>query len=141
MAQLDNEALIRESIDAFNANDMQRWGATVTENTIYNGLGTQRSIEGRDAVIEALQGWKCAFPDAIGTITNVVSADNQVAFELTWTGTHTGDLVGAQGTIPATGKNVDLQATQIATIKDGQIIELHHYFDMGTLLQQIGADQ
>ena len=87
-------------------------------DTIYNGLGTQRSIEGRDAVIEALQGWKSAFPDAIGTITNVVSADNQVAFELTWTGTHTGDLVGAQGTIPATGKNVDLRATQISTIKD-----------------------
>ena len=67
----DLTAHAKSVVEAFNDDD---WDATrgLLGDSTYNELGTQRSLAGADAIIEALQGWKAAMPDVKGTVTSAV---------------------------------------------------------------------
>ena len=135
----DLTKISRDYIEAFNAANWSRVKETLTGNSVYNEAGTQRRIQGSDAIVTALQGWKRAFPDAKGKVTNTVSTGNNVLLEITWEGTHTGPLEGPGGTIAATGKRQVTPAAMLILFEEDKIKESRHYFDMMTLLQQIGA--
>ena len=139
MAEQDPIRVARENIEAFNAGDWQRVKATLAPDAVYDEVGTQRRLRGADEIVQAFQGWKQAMPNAKGTITNAVASGTTVFQEITWEGTQTGPLVGPGGTIPASGKRQVTRAAWIATIQGDKIKETHHYFDMMSLLQQIGA--
>jgi predicted ester cyclase len=62
-----------------------------------------------------------------------------VVFEVTWTGTHKGPLQTPKGAIPATGKKIDVRACIVHEIAGDKVKEERHYFDLMTLLQQIGV--
>ena len=96
--------IARDQIDAFNKGDWEQLRALLTSDAGYHEFGTERKIEGPDQIIELFKGWKTAFPDAAGTVTSSVASGNTAVLELTWKGTHTGPLVTAAGTIPASGK-------------------------------------
>ena len=139
MAEQDPIRVARENIEAFNAGDWQRVKATLAPDSVYDEVGTQRRLQGADEIVQALQGWKQAMPDAKGTITNAIASGNTVTLEITWEGTQTGPLMGPGGSLPASGKRQVTRAAWIATIQGDKIKESHHYFDMMSLLQQIGA--
>jgi steroid delta-isomerase-like uncharacterized protein len=137
----DLAKIAREAVEAFNASDWERTKALVTPDYLYNEVGTQRRIQGPEEVVAALQGWKQAMPDAKGTVTNSFASGNTVALEITWEGTQTGPLEGPTGTIPASGKRQVTPSAQILIFEGDKIKENHHYFDMVSLLRQIGALQ
>ena len=147
MTALQTEALTtdelakvaRDQIDAFNKGDWEKMRALLTSDARYHELGTEREIEGPDQIVELFQGWKTAFPDAAGTVTNAVASGNSVVLEVTWTGTHTGPLVTAVGTIPASGKRQETRAAVFYVFEGDKIKASRHYFDAMTLLKQIGA--
>ena len=141
MAGPDLIKIAREVVDAFNTSDWERTKALMTPDYLYNEVGTRRRIQGPEEVVAALQGWKQAMPDAEGTVTNAFASGNTVTLEITWEGTHTGPLEGPTGTIPASGKRQVTPAAWILTFEGDKIKESHHYFDMVTLLDQIGALQ
>lgn len=136
MAELTAHA--RNVIEAFNNDD---WDATreLLGDSTYNEFGTQRSLAGADAIIEAMQGWKAAMPDVKGTVTSAVESGQRVALELTWDGTQTGEMVTEQGTIPPSGKRQRTPAAFVFDFESGKLKESRHYFDMLTFLKQIGA--
>ena len=135
----DLTSIAREAVEAFNASDWERSREIVTPDYVYNELGTQRRIEGPDAVIEAMKGWKRAMSDAAGTVTNASASGNTVTLEVTWEATHDGPLEGPMGTIPASGNRQVTPSAWIFTFEGEKIKESRHYFDMMTLLTQIGA--
>ena len=47
-------------VNAFNQADWDRTVAPLAPDSVYNELGTQRSLKGRDEILQALQGWKQA---------------------------------------------------------------------------------
>ncbi len=135
----DAISIARENIEATNARDWQRFKATLADGVVYDEIGTGRKMKGADPWVEAYQGWTAAFPDVKGKITNAFSSGDTATVEVTWDGTQTGPLVGPAGTIPPSGKRQTTRATLVLTLDDGKIKEAHHYFDMLSLLQQIGA--
>ena len=139
MADQDLIRIARDVVDAFNVADWERSRQPLTPNTVYNEVGTQRSLKGPDEIIGALQGWKEAMPDVKGTITNCIASGNTVTMEVSWTGTQTGPLVGASGTIPPSGKSMTTPSGWILEFDGDKIKESRHYFDMVTLLSQLGA--
>jgi len=139
---LTAEAMIkiaREQVDAFNTGDWERLQAGLAADARYNEFATQREVEGPEKIVELFKGWKTAFPDAAGTVTSAVGSGNTAALEVTWTGTHTGPLETAEGTIPASGKRQETPAAIVFTFEGGKIKEDRQYFDLMTLLKQIGA--
>lgn len=137
MADQDLIATARGALEAFNASDWERTRA-VLGASVYHEVGTQRHLQGDDLVL-GLQGWKQAMPDVIGTVTNAFASGNQVALEVTWSGTHTGPLQTPTGSIPASGKRQSTPAAWIFQFEGDQIKESRQYFDMLAFLQQIGA--
>ena len=139
---LTAEAMIkiaREQVDAFNNGDWERLQVGLAADARYHEFATQREVEGPEKIVELFKGWKTAFPDAAGTVTSAVGSGNTAALEVTWKGTHTGPLETAEGTIPASGKRQETPAAIVFTFEGGKIKEDRQYFDLMTLLKQIGA--
>jgi steroid delta-isomerase-like uncharacterized protein len=131
--------IAREQVDAFNNGDWERVRAGLADDAHYDELGTQRTLEGPEKIVELFKGWKAAFPDAAGTVTSAVASGTTAALEVTWKGTHTGPLETAGGTIPPSGKHQETPAAIFFTFEGRKIKESRHYFDSMTLLKQIGA--
>ena len=90
-------------------------------------------------MLKAIQLWTLAFPDLKGTVKNAIVQDDMVMVEILWEGTHLGLLKGSFGEIPPTGKKGVVNAVELFQFKGGKIVELRHYFDLMTILNQIGV--
>jgi steroid delta-isomerase-like uncharacterized protein len=139
MAGQDAASIGQAALDAFNAGDWAALKSALASDSVYVEHGTQRRITGRDAIVEAYQVWKTAMPDVKGHVSKVLTGGDSAAFELTWKGTHTGPLPTPSGAIPASGKKQETPGVFTVDVKDGKIQHSTNYFDMLTLLQQIGA--
>ena len=135
----DVSKLARENIEAYNNRDWLRFRESLAEDVVYEEFGTQRHIKGAEQLIEAWQGWAAALSDVKGTITDAVASGDTVSLEITWSGTHTGPLAGPGGTIPASGRRITVPSAAVLTFEGEKLKEEHMYFDLMTLLQQIGA--
>ena len=133
------EKIARGIVEAHSAADWARVRESLTPDSVYEEYGTQRRIEGSDAIVAALQGWKKAFPDVKGTVDKALAAGNTVSIEVTWRGTHTGPLETANGSLPASGKAFTLVTSWTMDVQGGKVKDSRHYFDLATILQQIGA--
>jgi steroid delta-isomerase-like uncharacterized protein len=131
--------IARKQVDAFNVGNWEQLRAGLASGCRYDELGTARKIEGPEKIVELFKGWKTAFPDAAGTVTNAIASGNKAALEVTWTGTHTGPLETAEGTIPASGKRQETPAVFFFAFEGDKVKESRHYFDSLALLKQIGA--
>jgi steroid delta-isomerase-like uncharacterized protein len=130
----------REEVEAFNAGDWDRLAAAVTEGAVHEEPATGRRVEGIDPFIELNRGWKEAFPDARGTVTDEFACGDRVALRITWEGTQSGPLeLPGGGQIPPTNKQVTVYGCQLFRITDGKIAEGIHYFDMLGIFEQLGA--
>jgi predicted ester cyclase len=52
---------------------------------------------------------------------------------------HSGPLQTAKGTIAPTGRRIEIRACMVSEIADDRVSVNRHYFDMATLMQQLGA--
>jgi steroid delta-isomerase-like uncharacterized protein len=134
------EDVAREGIESYNAGDFDRLRSLLADDFYEEELATQRRLEGADARVQAAQSWKRAFPDEHGTITGVYSSGDTVAVEVTWEGTHSGPMAIPDGQeLPPSNKRVTVKSVQVIEVENGSMKVLRHYFDLMTLLQQIGA--
>jgi steroid delta-isomerase-like uncharacterized protein len=129
----------RGAVDAFNADDWDAYEAGLTADSVYDEVGTSRRIEGVAAIIATMQGWKQAFPDVKGTIDHAFADGDTVVLEVTWKGTHSGPLRGPSGAIPATGRQQTTRTSWVLTFDGDKVTNSRHYFDMLSLLQQLGV--
>jgi steroid delta-isomerase-like uncharacterized protein len=131
--------IAQELIEAFNANDAQRFKKHLTTNVVYDEVGTQRKLQGADAWVKTWEEWRRALPDVKGTVTNAVASGNTVVQEITWKGTHDGPLNLPDRTISPSGKRQVTRASHVLVFEGDKVKECRHYFDMLSLLQQVGA--
>ena len=62
------EQVARGIVAAHSAGDWIGVKKALAPNGVCQEYGTQRRIEGADAIVQALQGWKTAFPDVQGVV-------------------------------------------------------------------------
>jgi steroid delta-isomerase-like uncharacterized protein len=131
--------LAREAVDAFSTGDWERLRTALGPDAVWEQVCTEDRFEGPDAVVELNRAWKQAFPDARGTVTNALCTDDTAVLEATYQGTHDGDLQTPQGAIPPSGRKATVRAVLVVRVADGRITEIRQYFDLLTILGQIGA--
>ncbi|MGH7547578.1 MAG: ester cyclase [Gemmatimonadales bacterium] len=114
--------------------------ASITPDFVYDEVGTGRKVQGLDQVLALWRGWATALPDSKATFHSALVSGNTVVLEVTWRGTHTGPLEMPNGPIAATGKRIELRACNVIEIAAdrGKAKLQRQYFDMGTMLQQLG---
>jgi steroid delta-isomerase-like uncharacterized protein len=130
----------RETIDCFNAGDWERLRALHTPDCVEEELATERRLEGFDAMLEGAQGWKRAFPDGRGTVLGAYSDGPVAVLEILWEGTNTGPMETPTGDeIPVTGKQARVKACQVFEVQDGRVKSTRHYFNLMTIMSQLGV--
>jgi steroid delta-isomerase-like uncharacterized protein len=130
----------RAFTERYNAGDWDGMRDVIAPDAVYDEVGTGRRIEGADAILEVNKAWKAALPDSQGTIEDALSCDDRVVLRITWSGTQSGPLpLPTGGEIPPSNRQINVPACQIVRVADGKLVEAIHYFDMLTLLEQIGA--
>ena len=138
-AEFDLTQASADLIDAFNEADWERFRGVLAPDTVYTETGTGRLVEGADAYVTLCQGWKVALPDVRGTIRGAIATEDQVAQEILWEGTHTGPMETPGGTLPPSGAQISVEASLWIQFHGDKAREVHHYLDVLSLLQQIGA--
>ncbi|MGH7776783.1 MAG: ester cyclase [Candidatus Dormibacterales bacterium] len=139
MADQDAMQIAQHGVEAFNAGDWGGLSADLTMDSVYEEPATGRAVKGIEEILAANRGWKAAFPDANGTITNALTCGDTAVIEITWKGTQTGELVGPMGTIPPTGRRITLKAVQVVEAERGKSKSTRHYFDLAGMLVQLGV--
>jgi predicted ester cyclase len=96
-------------------------------------------LRGRDRIAEYWHGFIDGFPDAHFETISKLEGDGKAVDEGYFVGTNSGALKSLDGeTIQPTGKHVKLRSCDIATVRDGKIVEHHLYFDEGEFMRQLG---
>ena len=85
------------------------------------------------------RAFKAALPDAHMELVRAVEADDEVYITGRFKGTHQGDLVSPQGTIPASGKSLDVPFADYFRVSGGKITEHEVIWDQMTMLGQLGT--
>jgi steroid delta-isomerase-like uncharacterized protein len=129
----------RALVLTYNDRNWEAAKARMSPDFDYDEVSTNRKVKGPDQVIPIWQGWAAAFPDSKGTIHRELTSGNTVVLEVSWVGTHNGPLQTPNGTIPATGRRIDVRACMIVEVADDKAKAQRHYFDMMTLMQQLGV--
>lgn len=124
---------------AFNEKNWERIRSSLAPGIVYEEIPTGVKVQGIDQVLPAWRMWANALPDAKARFLNEYVSGNTVVLELEWNGTHNGPLRTPKGEIAPTGKKVSLRACQIVETSDEKASAIRHYFDMATLLKQLGV--
>ena len=96
-------------------------------------------IEGVDAVMGYVMGWKSSFQNMIGTLVNRIESGNTLVEECSWTGTNDGELPMPDGSkIPATGKSITIKNVLIFEMENGKCKSAKNYRDAMSMGAQLG---
>ena len=85
------------------------------------------------------RAFKGGLPDCRMDIVRAVEAGDQVFVHGRLRGTHTGDLVSPEGTLPATGNTVDLAFADWFRVQDARIVAHEITWDQMAILRQLSA--
>jgi len=132
---------VRESaarfIRAFNAHDENALRALNDPNhTLIAPGGIQ--LRGAETTAYAA-GWLRGCPDGKLTVEHQIISEPWVLDEVRFEGTHQGPLEGPMGSIPATGKKLDVRAALVTRYQNDLAIETKVYFDQADVLGQLGV--
>jgi steroid delta-isomerase-like uncharacterized protein len=130
----------RETIECFNAGDWARLRDLHSPDCVEEELSTERTLHGIDEMIGAAQGWKRAFPDGRGTVSDGYADGPFAVLEIEWEGTNSGPMDTPDGSeMPATGRSAHVKACQVFEVHDGRVTSTRHYFNLMTIMNQLGV--
>jgi steroid delta-isomerase-like uncharacterized protein len=134
----DTATIARTVYEAFNDRDFERASALMSGDGEWVNVPTDERFEGPEGIRRDLEQWANAFPDGRVEITKVRVGDDWAVVEFTGRGTNTGPLATPAGEMPATGRRVELPFCDVLDIRDGKIFRGRSYFDMASMMRQLG---
>ena len=134
----DEIAVVRALFDAFDDGDLDRAASMVDEAFELVDIAAGQTFRGPEGCRRWLEIFRTALPDARTEIVNAFAQDGRVATEHVGRGTHSGPFVTPAGTIPVTGRRLELRLAELYEVRDGKIMRLHAYYDSSTILRQLG---
>jgi steroid delta-isomerase-like uncharacterized protein len=135
MSAEENEAVVREAVEAFNQNDWTAVDRLFAANYVDHDPSRAALPSGPEGVKQAWGMFRVAFPDLQAAIDDVISEGDRVAVRGAVRGTHRGELMG----IPPTGKRVTVELIDINRVENGKLVERWGETDMLGMMQQLGV--
>lgn len=126
----------KQAIEAFNRGDLSGLIDFLDEHVEWVDRGLPAPLHGPAEVRAFMESFKTAFPDATMSVRDAIECGDSVVLEVTWTGTHLGPL--PMGSIPATGKRVEVDACDVVKLRDGKIVHARIYSENLQLHAQLG---
>jgi ketosteroid isomerase-like protein len=132
--------LITATTDTWNARDREGYLALYTEDCEITAPGF--TGRGHEALGTFWDVYMLAFPDNRISVLHVVggAGEEPAAEESVIEGTHTGPLLGADGSeLPATGRHMSGPFCMVHEQRDGRLVSSHLYYDQLEMLTQLGV--
>jgi steroid delta-isomerase-like uncharacterized protein len=120
-----------------NAKDTDLVASTVADDVVT--LTPQGEMQGIEAFRQFGEAFFKASPDAKISIERTFEDGDTLVTEGTYTGTHSGDLVSPEQTLPASGNKFTFRYVDIMTFKGGKIADHRIYWDNLSFMMQLGA--
>ena len=143
MTTQDNAALVRTIVELFNARHsdsawLDKTLATLSEDCEIIDVPAGWTNSGPTGYRQLALFFADGFPVGMVEITNVFATEDQAVLEFVGRGTNTGPLHLPTGDIPATGKPAEMRFCYAFQIKNGKVVSIHIYYNIMTMLQQLG---
>jgi steroid delta-isomerase-like uncharacterized protein len=129
-----NGVFAQQLLDAWNTRDAERVVELLTDDHTYEDVTFAIVNHGPTETRRFFQGAYAAFPDLHFTLSGTAGDAECCAMEWTMTGTHNGDMPG----LPATGKPFTVRGVTILELAGDKICAVRDYWDLSTLLRQVG---
>lgn len=140
MAAQDTLAISRSIYDIFNRHDFNALMPLLSERPEWLDVPMNQSLRDVNGVKLFMQNWWTGFPDAKVEIKNMISSGDFVITEFIGRGTHQGVFMAMGRKIPATSKRIELKFCEVSQIKDGKLVSSHIYYDVFSLIRQLGLE-
>ena len=131
-----NGTLVHKMFDAINRHDVNEILNCMDRNVEW--VAGEQSYHGTDEFRKFVDFWFTGFPDVKCEIKNLVCTDEWCTVEFTGTGTNNGPLSLPTGQISPTGRHVEMPFCEVYRFSNGKIVLGHTYFDMYSMLNQLG---
>lgn len=96
------------------------------------------TVSGIEAFLAFMAGFRQAFPDLRFDMRTYAENPDTVIAEGVFIGTNTGPMAGPSGSMPATGRKVELPFCDVWKVRNGRIVENRIYYDQLAFLGQLG---
>jgi len=138
MSDQENIKVAHSFFDAWNANDLNKATPFEGSNFMVEAPGASGPMN-TDQNRKYNENFFTAFPGSKFEILMDVAQGDYVVTNWKITGKHTGPLYAPSGTaIPPTGKTATLVGSTTSLIKGGKIVHAWNFWDMASLLGQLG---
>jgi predicted ester cyclase len=134
--QVEARSVAEAYYAALAAIDLDGVAATLAPDVHAEAPGV--TFEERGPLLAWMRGFFDAFPGIEHIVDRLEVAGGRAEADLRVIGTHTAALVGPEGSIPPTGRRMELHARNDMQIADGTIRSVRIEFDPGDLMRQLG---
>ena len=129
------ETLVNRHLAAENAHRYEETLETLHEQCRFEDRALGIAYEGRQGAAAYYRQWWDAFGLEVRGERRHWASDTMIA-EALYTGIHRGEFLG----IPPTGRTISLPVAVIIGFRDGLMSGERFYYDLTTLLRQLGVD-
>ena len=137
---LDHEKFIRELYRYGEGEqmDVEKFVSMFSDEGYMLDMASGTKFRGK-AIGDSIAGLASAFPDVHRELLDIYVAENVVVVEIAIRGTHKGELTLASGTLPPTGKTIDVPGCDVYHLEGGKIAIFHCYYVPSVMQQQLGV--
>lgn len=133
--------LITEWNAAYNARDAERFASCYAQDAVVTDPVSPEPLRGREAVQQDVAAFLEALPDTSAELQEVLVDGKTAATRVLITGTQTGPMPTPSGTIPPTGRPVQVPMGVFSRFgADNKITEEYRYYDQAGMAEQLGVD-
>jgi steroid delta-isomerase-like uncharacterized protein len=132
--------LFDQLLDAWNRHDAKSAASFYDENIVWRDYSIPQPFKGIEGATKIFEMWEKAFPDFKIRVINKIVGEDMVAFQMEFTGTHTGPIEFPGMVIPATNKKITGTDANFLKFRNGKLYEVHDYPDVQGMMAQLGLE-
>lgn len=137
---MDVKQLAQAGADSFNDRSFrQKAKDMIDASAVIMDGPTGQELHGPDGYVQYSEGFVTAMPDIQGTVVEHQVNGNHVTSRIRGQGTFTGTMQTPQGSVPGTGKSLDIEYQAEQEFNDaGKIVRFVVNYDMQDFMRQLG---
>jgi ketosteroid isomerase-like protein len=128
----ENVKVVRSSFDAYNARDMESFGALHDRKAIwaaFEGWPEAETLVGREACMRQWKRMREPFDvDTVEPVTDFIAAGDRVVVRIVWR------AVGQ-------GPEVNMEVTTVYTVREGKIFMMENFWAHTDALKAVGLEE
>jgi len=131
------EKWIKDAVEAWESGDIEGYFSFYTDDCINEHVAAGKVLRGKEELRNYYKALLTAFPDFKVEIKSCFASGNQVCSETIYSATHKGKMPDMP--MEPTGKHWSVPGVRVDELKDGKSYRSRIYFDMASILQQLGV--